>query len=248
MLRRPRTLADVASVHVVLQLTHITSSHGQFGVEPYIPGRDLDGLPTGTDLSPLFIQLERALSAAHAQGVGHGCLRPDCIRVTPEGIVRIVDWRGGQPEEDLAQLASLKADLALQDDAETPILPHRLAGKLIAATSTPATDPPKLQMARGAAVTLLLGLFAGGFLGATWLRTPPVHVGISVPGATSIAAICERATATADAPRLYLPTNSGSCAIEADFAEAPSARTDISTKLPGMQTCARSNGDLRCSP
>jgi serine/threonine-protein kinase len=56
-------------------------------------------LPTN-DIVRLGAQLARALAAAHRAGTVHGDLRPQKLKVTPDGLVKILDFGAGTPRMD----------------------------------------------------------------------------------------------------------------------------------------------------
>ena len=74
------------------------SNHGpRYLVMEYVTGETLAerlerGAMTATEAAPLFRQIAEALQAAHVQGVMHRDLKPSNIKITPNGIVKVLDF------------------------------------------------------------------------------------------------------------------------------------------------------------
>src|SRR5664279_3256609 len=74
------------------------SEHGlEYLVIEYVAGTSLDdrlheGALPERDVISLGLQLARGLAAAHAQGILHRDLKPANLRVTPENVLKILDF------------------------------------------------------------------------------------------------------------------------------------------------------------
>jgi serine/threonine-protein kinase len=69
-------------------------------VMEYVPGTTLDALVQHGPLESktavaLGVQLARGLAAAHARGIVHRDIKPGNVRVTPEGLLKIMDFGVG---------------------------------------------------------------------------------------------------------------------------------------------------------
>ena len=96
-----------------------------FLVLEYVQGVSLDerlraGPLLENEAVALAIQLTRGLTAAHAQNIIHRDLKPGNLRVTPEGILKILDF-------GIAQLVVLPQEGTL---ADTETVANRFAGTL----------------------------------------------------------------------------------------------------------------------
>ena len=103
--------------------------HSEQGVDylvlEYVPGTSLNerlerGALSEKEVLALGIQLARGLAAAHAQRVVHRDLKPGNLRVTPENVLKILDF-------GLAQLYALPEDKTITTD-ETEVLQDPFAG------------------------------------------------------------------------------------------------------------------------
>ena len=92
-------------------------------VMEYVPGSSLNerlegGALPEKDVLALGIQLSRGLAAAHSQHIVHRDLKPGNLRVTPDSVLKILDF-------GLAQLAVMPDDETLTEDVAVQ---HSLAG------------------------------------------------------------------------------------------------------------------------
>ena len=92
-------------------------------VMEFVPGTSLDerlesGALPEKEVLELGVQLSRGLVAAHSQRVIHRDLKPGNLRVTPDSVLKILDF-------GLAQLYATPDDETI---TESPTLQHPLAG------------------------------------------------------------------------------------------------------------------------
>lgn len=77
----------------------------------YVQGVNLKTLAAGGPTRPLqaaryLMQVCEALWTAHAQGIVHGDLRPHNLILTPEGMVKVMEWAMPTPSGELASRTS----------------------------------------------------------------------------------------------------------------------------------------------
>jgi TolB-like protein/Tfp pilus assembly protein PilF len=113
--REALTLAKLNHPNVETVYEFGSSDGTDFLVTEYIRGTTLDAkLAGGTllekEVVQLSMQLAAGLAAAHQQGVVHRDVKPSNLRVTPDGLLKILDFglaRLSVPEPAMAQMASL---------------------------------------------------------------------------------------------------------------------------------------------
>ncbi|MBX9736363.1 MAG: serine/threonine protein kinase [Phycisphaerales bacterium] len=116
------------------------------------------GLPANEAIS-VAEAIATALTAAHEAGIVHGDLKPANVKITPKGIVKILDFglaRGGSRQNTL--------DVSVTDDAPTSAFAASDIDSLVA--GTPGYMSP--EMARGQTVDARADLFA---LGSVFFET-----------------------------------------------------------------------------
>ena len=102
--KRRRRFLQEAQAASALNHPHIVTIHGiecvdgvDFIVLEYIPGQTLEGLIRRprmrlNEALRVTIPIADALSAAHARGIIHRDLKPANVAVTPEGVVKVLDF------------------------------------------------------------------------------------------------------------------------------------------------------------
>jgi len=103
--REARVLASLSHPNIA-GLYGIEESDGRKAlVMEYVPGEDLSArvargpIPIDEAL-PIAIQVARALEAAHHKGVTHRDLKPANVRITPDGVVKVLDFGLARPGAD----------------------------------------------------------------------------------------------------------------------------------------------------
>lgn len=97
--REAEMLARVQHLNVATLFDYDRESANgpRYLVMEYVPGETLAerlarGALTVQEAAPLFRQIATALQAAHAQGIIHRDLKPANIKITPDGIVKVLDF------------------------------------------------------------------------------------------------------------------------------------------------------------
>ena len=140
----PKTLADETASHrfrrealILGRLNHpnveaVYDFHSEQGLDylvlEYVPGTSLNerveqGALPEKEVITLGIQLARGLAGAHAQGIIHRDLKPGNLRVTPENVLKILDF-------GLAQLFAAPEAGTLSETATVTMEAPSLAGTL----------------------------------------------------------------------------------------------------------------------
>ena len=84
-----------AQVLASLNHPNIATIHGIEGnaiVMELVEGKDLAGPMTVADALPIARQIIEALEAAHEKGIVHRDLKPANIKITPQGVVKVLDF------------------------------------------------------------------------------------------------------------------------------------------------------------
>src|SRR5271167_906739 len=140
----PKTLADESASRrfrrealILGRLNHpnveaVYDFHSERGFDylviEYVPGTSLDdrlhqGALPEKEVISLGLQLARGLTAAHTQGIIHRDLKPGNLRVTPENVLKILDF-------GLAQLFAAPGAGTLNETATVTMEAPTLAGTL----------------------------------------------------------------------------------------------------------------------
>jgi eukaryotic-like serine/threonine-protein kinase len=102
--REARALAALNHPHVAAVHELGESDSGCYIVMEYVPGETLDSILARGPLSinealRQSLQIAAALEAAHEKGLVHRDLKPANVRVTPDGIVKVLDFGLARHEE-----------------------------------------------------------------------------------------------------------------------------------------------------
>lgn len=154
--REARTIAQLNHPHIAQ--IHQIYEHEQHSylVLEYVPGQSLaerlrgGGALEVTDALRLCAQVARAMEAAHARGIVHRDLKPDNIRVTEDGVAKVLDFG-----------IALAAPKPIAPDAATVRgAPDGLAEAQGSIAGTPGYMPP--EQCRGERVDARADIFSFG--------------------------------------------------------------------------------------
>jgi Tol biopolymer transport system component len=95
--REARALAALAHPHIATVHEYGESASGCYIAMEYVPGEPLNAILTHERLRTpaalrIAVQIAGALEAAHDKGLVHRDLKPANIRLTPDGIVKVLDF------------------------------------------------------------------------------------------------------------------------------------------------------------
>ena len=86
--REARAIASLNHTNVC----HLYDVGPNYLVMEYVEGEDLQGPLDFKDALPIIQQLIDGIEAAHEKGIIHRDLKPANIKITPEGVVKILDF------------------------------------------------------------------------------------------------------------------------------------------------------------
>jgi eukaryotic-like serine/threonine-protein kinase len=109
--REARAIAALNHTNVC----HLYDVGPNYLVMEYVEGTDLRGPLDYNDALPLIQQLIDGIEAAHEKGITHRDLKPANIKVTPEGVVKILDF-------GLARLDTVTASPGTLDPENSPTM------------------------------------------------------------------------------------------------------------------------------
>lgn len=113
-LQPQRDVQQLGSAMAVTQRRVVQVEQGTWAVVPFVPGLDLvdlrdrhpDGVPEREALT-LLADVLWILRRVAEGGQHHGGLGGGSVRIGPDGVVRVLGWRGGTEADDCQALADL---------------------------------------------------------------------------------------------------------------------------------------------
>src|ERR1700674_3281162 len=93
--REARTIASLNHTNIC----HLYDVGPNYLVMEYVEGQDLRGRLDFGDALPIIHQLIDGIEAAHERSIVHRDLKPANIKITPEGVVKILDFGLAKPME-----------------------------------------------------------------------------------------------------------------------------------------------------
>lgn len=169
MLREARALSQLEHPNICRLYELIETSEADFLVMELVPGRSLrevmrTALPRERRLD-LAVQIARALVTAHGLSVVHRDLKPENVMVTPEGVVKVLDF-------------GLAKSFGGDEDASRGVSPAGLPdGATLTAHGTVMGTPRSMspEQARGEPATAASDMYSFGLLlQELFTGTPPV--------------------------------------------------------------------------
>lgn len=144
-------------------------------------------------------------------------------------------------------LAALEGDpLALEAAIELvdgdPVGPDPRAGRVWYLGGVPAQTPAKVEVARIAALTLVLGALGGWFVASN--RQPP-EVVLVVPGAEALVLTCPDGEVRTSDPRIVRALGATRCTLVAEVDGSRHVGT-VDTSRAGTYECSLLGGDVTC--
>ena len=143
----------------IVTIFEIESADGaDFIVMEYVPGKTLDALMRPrmrlSEVLRIAVPIADALARAHADGIVHRDLKPANVVVTPEGVVKVLDFG----------LAKLMATEEVSDERDT--LTEESSGRFVSGPGTIAGTPGYMspEQAMGGKVDARSDIFAFGSL------------------------------------------------------------------------------------
>src|ERR1051326_4602099 len=86
--REARTIAALNHTNIC----HLYDVGPNYLVMEYVEGQDLRGSHNFDDALPIIQQLIDGIEAAHEKNIIHRDLKPANIRITPDGVVKVLDF------------------------------------------------------------------------------------------------------------------------------------------------------------
>lgn len=148
--------------------------------------------------------------------------------------VDLAGWTAFLAEREGASLPPVVEDLA--DTA--PLAPHPLAGRRLQVSGAGERRPPKVVLARISALTLVLGLFIGGWL----VPAAPAVVEIEFPPGIDVRC----GDLAWSGPRVQVPAGLGLCEVSAWVDDKRIAGPPLDTRHPRLYHCRVDHGALEC--
>src|SRR5450631_292506 len=130
--REARTIASLNHTNIC----HLYDVGPNYLVMEYVEGQDLRGPMDFADALPIIQQLIDGIEAAHEKNIIHRDLKPANIKITPEGVVKILDF-------GLAKAMEPPSDNSNPENSPTLTMGATVAGTILGTAAYMAPEQAK---------------------------------------------------------------------------------------------------------